>query len=305
MYSRPTEALLRNISAHTADTLYPAFVAMLTDLLSTVTTDLRELHAISREIFPRYLAPLQAKNNAPKGEHVPLALFNTVTAELRTVLKSMHHREYIVQNGRIVPRIDTSSVAANTGKRNMNINMNINMNVKKVRILVPDEEESDWDEMNALNDEHTQVDEDLSEIARFLIVSAFLAARNPPKHDMRYFTSERTRRPYKRAKRKKNNSNININSTSHSFSVERLMAIFEALREANRDVVDLEENCGCSLGTAGLVQITNLIRLGYLVCDSSGDPLADRKIKSAVMQPLAEALARSLRIELHHYMHVE
>ena len=279
MYIAPNGEVLNGIPRETADSLYPGFVQLVTDLLSTITTDLRELHNLSTEMYPRYLAPLntidKSKTNAAT---LPLTLFNTVTAELRGLLQNMHRREYIVHNNKLVPR-HAAPKPSHTPKK-----------PTRIRTLADD---VDWDK-----NEENVIDADLSVVARYLLVAGFLAGRNPAKHDMRYFTSERTRRPQKRAKKVSKPANI-----TQAFTLERLLAIFEALREFSGEVEGTEQ--GSTLSTGGQVQIANLLRLGYITHDSAGDPLADPKYRAHITQPQALAIAKSIRVDLYSYLHIE
>lgn len=286
------KANVEGVNSDVADELYPGFVRLVVDLLSTVTTDVRELHNISTQMFPAYLAPLAGKSaEETKSAHLPLALFNTVTAELKGVLQSMYRREFVVRDGAII-----SKSAAETAQR-------ATAGKKRVAPLVGGS--VDWDSP-ALTAEG-EIDADLSRVARYLLLAAFLAGRNPQKHDIRYFTAERTRRPNKRGRK----AAVKAASTGQAFSLERLLAIFEALREDfvdeddHPDRLKTDELALSTLSTGGQVQIANLLRLGFLTSDSSGDPLADPKYRSHVSMPQAETLARGLRVELHQYLHVE
>lgn len=246
--------------------LYPGFVRYVVDLLSMVTTDLRELHAVCREMFPRYIAPLVGGAATDSNRaNMPVALFNRVTADLKDVLQNMYRREFVVRNSKLVP-----AHVARAAQRRMDVH------------------------------ECTLIDPDLSVVSKFLLLAAYLATHNPPKYDLRYFSTERTRKPHK--KRRK------TAPVRHPFSVERLLAIFEALRDAHRNQ---PETTGSSahagaLCTGGQVQIANLVRLGFLTAaDAAGDPLADRKYRSNVTQAQAEEIGKHLHIQLKHYEHVE
>lgn len=280
---------VEGVDGRVADELYPGFVKLVVDLLVTVTTDIRELHNISTQMFPVYLAPLAGKDaSETKSAHLPITLFNTVTAELKGVLQSMYRREFVVRDGAIV-----SKCAVENAQR---------ASVAKSRITPLVGGTVDWDSP-ALTAEG-EIDADLSRVARYLLLASFLAGRNPPKYDIRYFTAERTRRPSKRARKTAPKA-----LAGQAFSLERLLAIFESLRE---DILEGDSSSGnanelalSTLSTGGQVQIANLLRLGFLTSDSSGDPLADPKYRSHVSMPQAETLARGLRVELHQYLHVE
>lgn len=252
------------VSRATTDRLYPGFVTLVVNLLSAVTTDIRDLQNISREMFPRYLAPLRADGASAtaSGKNMSVSLFNTVTAELRGVLQSMYRREFVVRDGKLVGKhaaIEAEHHIAPQGQAD------------------------------------AEIDADLSVVAKFLLLAAYLAGRNPAKHDMRYFTTERTRKPYKRAKK------AGQKAVGQAFSLERLLAIFEALRDAHR----VDGNPESTLSTNGQVQIANLLRLGFLTSDTSGDPLSDPKYRAHISLAQAELLSRILQVELHHYLHVD
>lgn len=278
-----------------ADSFYPGFAKLLVSTLSTVISDLGELQNISQDMFPTYLLPLQTEPvaNGPDRAQQSLKLFNTIQAQLRHVLRTTYRREFVVSNQGLVTMAQ-----------------------------IPQTPLDRVSDVFSKSEEYS-VFVDLSETARCLLVAAFLASRNPPKHDTRYFTVERTRRPASRGtaskKRPRSSSRTSSFANQQGFSLERLQAIYRAIREDPEmpeqqeqsgtlgDDKDHTDSNGSSqvLSTSGQVQISNLLRLNLLTNDGGGDPLSDPKYRCNISISQAEALASAIHVDLHQYLHVD
>lgn len=155
----------------------------------------------------------------------------------------------------------------------------------------------------------------LSKASITMLVAAFLAGRNPPGTDMRYFTAERTRRSRKGrgggvARRGRvGTGHAGVAGNARGFPLERLLAIFEAVRDVD-DFVGAGEDAksgtvSAALSTSSLVQISTLGRLDYLSREGGGDPLAEPKYRCNISHEQAAEFARLVGIELGQFLHFD
>lgn len=176
------------------------------------------------------------------------------------------------------------------------------------REVVPREKQLSEELAKSRERSHLHTQADLSRSALTLLVAAFLAAQNPPKHDTRYFTTERTNRSRARGRGRGRKTQANSRlSTTRVFSLERLLAIYAAIRVDDDDLVrDARDvSASSSMSTSCLVQISTLVALGYLANDGGGDILSEPKYRSNVSDEQARSISNLLRIELHQYWHKE
>lgn len=155
----------------------------------------------------------------------------------------------------------------------------------------------------------------LSKASITMLVAAFLAGRNPPAMDTTYFTAERTRRARKGrggggARRGRVGAgHAGVTGNAGGFPLERLLAIFEAVRDVD-DFVDGGEDAksgtvSAAISTSSLVQISTLVRLDYLLREGSGDPLAEPKYRCNMSFEQASDFARLVGIELEQFLHFD
>lgn len=163
---------------------------------------------------------------------------------------------------------------------------------------------------------------DLGRSARTLLVAAYLASHNLAAHDMRYFSTERTRRSGARGRgrgrgrggprggRGRGRGVAVLDGASLAvcrvFPLERLLAIFCAIRVADdnsgQDMMD--ESVCMSFSTSCLVQISTLVSLNYLSKEGGGDGIAEPKYRCNVSQEQAFNIAKTLDITLQEYMDI-
>ena len=137
--------------------------------------------------------------------------------------------------------------------------------------------------------------------ASVLLVAAFLAAHNPPQHDVRYFTTVNTKRPrVKKSAVKKGKVPV---ANSRPFYLERLVAIFAAVHPTKHDVPDLEEHAA-AISTTALIHVATLQTLRYISAEHSPDMLSEPKYRCNIAKDHAVMLGKMVGIDLHQYMHI-
>lgn len=175
------------------------------------------------------------------------------------------------------------------------------------RELVPRDKQVD-DELNKRRKQNKAF-YGLSRAALTLLVAAFLASRNPPAHDLRYFTSARTRerggkKGRGRPKKSGGGPGPDSLSTCRVFALERLLAIFAAI--GGDPLQDGAEECvSNSISTSCLVHISTLVGLHYIARERGGDALAEPRFRCNISQETATHISNVVGIELHQYLHKE
>ncbi|CAN8075438.1 unnamed protein product [Agarophyton chilense] len=245
-----------------AEKLYPGYVRAVVSVMYKTTTDLHELSVVCNKLFPDYMRVVQEKN--------PTAAFNQVQTRLALALQSLYQRRLTAKD------------------------------------LKPSGTSSETTDV-ACDDPNTSAkdagyESSLSTAARAVLVAAFLASRNPPQHDLRFFSSSRTRGRRRSSKSKKQEQQ------DRSFVLERLLAIFTSiapdslLRERG---MDASESVSAFVSTSLLVQISTLVALGLLSSEAGVDILSEPKYRCNITKDTAFRIADSLNIGLDQYLYVE
>lgn len=118
-----------------------------------------------------------------------------------------------------------------------------------------------------------------------LLTAAYLAARNPPKLDLKYFSVERTGRGRKSTTGKGVNVEFNV------FPLERWLAIYQAIREHHMS----SQQC--------LETVATLVKMGYVGREGT-DVMVESRYRCLVSMQQAEAFAHMAGIQLHYYLHI-
>ncbi|PXF44140.1 Origin recognition complex subunit 5 [Gracilariopsis chorda] len=247
--------------AETAETLYPGYVKAVVGVMYKTTTDIRELSAVCNKLFPDYLQEVREKNH--------IAAFNLIQHRLAAELHSLYRR-----------RLRLRDIQGNNGNADTSVSLPQASNAGRA------------DEA---------YESSLSTVARTMLIAAFLASRNPPQHDMRFFSSSRTGRS-RSSKAKRNEVQ------DRAFVLERLLAIFASIAPnvfASERGADSPESVSAVISTSLLVQVSTLVTLGFLSCETGADLLSEPKYRCNIARDEALKMANSLNIGLDQYLYVE
>jgi origin recognition complex subunit 5 len=166
----------------------------------------------------------------------------------------------------------------------------------------------------------------LSRSAKFLLIAAFLAASNPPKLDLHYFSSQvirRRKRARKDAKRQKNAVSKHSRRaalSAVSLPLNRIIAIFDAIQGVGSDLhlADgpapapggwINAVAGTSretlMSTAAFVNLSSLVSLQLLDRDGGGDLISDPKFRCNISPETAAEISDSVNLQLGEYMYTD
>eukprot|EP00181_Compsopogon_caeruleus_P002057 CAMPEP_0184687220 /NCGR_PEP_ID=MMETSP0312-20130426/25636_1 /TAXON_ID=31354 /ORGANISM="Compsopogon coeruleus, Strain SAG 36.94" /LENGTH=460 /DNA_ID=CAMNT_0027143137 /DNA_START=64 /DNA_END=1446 /DNA_ORIENTATION=- len=137
---------------------------------------------------------------------------------------------------------------------------------------------------------------------KYLLIGAFLASTNPPQHDRRYFTKDRTRQSRSRRRTISHKSSSLPSATSQpykrqSFSLQRLLAITESLTLDQRDPNPLPLTL---FGTSLLTHIADLTHLHLLTINPH---LTEPTLTCNAPESLIHHLATHLQLDLAYFLH--
>ncbi|OAY80012.1 Origin of replication complex subunit 5 [Ananas comosus] len=169
------------------------------------------------------------------------------------------------------------------------------------------------------NDSLAELDFHMSVSAKYLLLSAFLASRNPATLDAALFDS--TGGSSSR-KRKRKSSQASIDQNDHkaeeilikgpgTFPLERLLAIFQCITSLSEEALEeeqLQEGKGIENATVGLMsdvllQLSTLCNANFL-CKSGSCPLdGSRRYRSTIDEDFALKVARSINFPLSKYIY--
>ncbi|XP_015582944.1 origin of replication complex subunit 5 [Ricinus communis] len=165
-----------------------------------------------------------------------------------------------------------------------------------------------------------EVDFHMSTSAKYLLISAFLASRNPATLDASLFDSTGGSDNCKR-KRKASEKSMEQKEAAEqellmkgpgTFPLERLLAIYQCISSAADDLLDEEEHGNDVLrvqgGDSGLVsdvlmQLASLCNANFIIKGGSCPLEGSTRYRSTVSEDLALKVARSLRFPLPNYMY--
>ncbi|KAM7261122.1 hypothetical protein ACFE04_026597 [Oxalis oulophora] len=163
------------------------------------------------------------------------------------------------------------------------------------------------------------VDFHMSTSAKYLLISAFLASRNPATLDASLFDSTGGAADGRKRKRKASEKSIENKETAEqellmkgpgTFPLERLLAIYQCVTSVAEGFPDEEEgNDGISVeGGSGLMsdvllQLSSLCNANFIIKGSSCPLEGSTRYRSTVSEGLALKVARSLKFPLSKYMY--
>ncbi|PRQ58132.1 putative origin recognition complex, subunit 5, P-loop containing nucleoside triphosphate hydrolase [Rosa chinensis] len=165
-----------------------------------------------------------------------------------------------------------------------------------------------------------QLDFHMSTSAKYLLISAFLASRNPATLDASLFDSTGGSNNRKR-KRKVSEKSMEQKETAEqellmkgpgTFAMERLLAIFQCITSVAEDPLDDEEQAQdglgiqdghCGLMSDVLLQLTSLCGANFIVKGGSCPLEGSTRYRSTVSEDMALQVARSIKFPLSKYLY--
>ncbi|XP_023006558.1 origin of replication complex subunit 5 [Cucurbita maxima] len=168
-------------------------------------------------------------------------------------------------------------------------------------------------------DSSEDLDFHMSTSAKYLLLSAFLASRNPATLDASLFDStggassrKRKKRPSEKAIEQKEISEQELLMKGPgTFPLERLLAIFQcitsvaetSLEDVQGDVVMESQNEDSELMSDVLLQLSSLCNANFVVKGGSCPLEGSTRYRSTVSEDMASKVARSIKFPLSKYMY--
>jgi origin recognition complex subunit 5 len=282
--------------------LYPGFVTYIVQVLYAYTTDVNEIASVCERLYPAYLAPLI------RDPTVPIAsLCSRIEGELALAIRTLYSREHAFSAMAQDKALTSRSPEMTDGEQD----------------LVPANDVPPA--QRQLTSAPPMVDTmGLSRSSKFLLIAAFLAASNPPKLDLHYFSSQlvrRRKRVRKDSKRHKNAISKHYRRASLSavgLPLNRIIAIFDAIQGVGSDLADapaivpdkltnreFETSIKTLMSTAAFVNLSNLVSLQLLDRDGGGDLISDPKFRCNITPETAAAISDSINFQLGEYLHTD
>ncbi|KAJ7962406.1 Origin recognition complex subunit 5 [Quillaja saponaria] len=165
-----------------------------------------------------------------------------------------------------------------------------------------------------------ELDFHMSTCAKYLLVSAFLASRNPATLDASLFDSRGgsdnrkcKRKASEKAREKKETAEQELLMKGPgTFPLERLLAIFQCITSVAEDYIDEEEERNCGLGLQEedgglmsdvLLQLSSLCNASFIIKGASCPLEGSTRYRSTVSEDLALKVARSIKFPLSKYLY--
>ncbi|RYR13151.1 hypothetical protein Ahy_B04g070291 isoform B [Arachis hypogaea] len=159
-------------------------------------------------------------------------------------------------------------------------------------------------------EEVAKLDFHMSTSAKYLLISAFLASRNPATLDASLFDSKggsdnrkRKRKPSEKVPEKKESLEEELLMKGPgSFPLERLLAIFQCIVSVADDPSNEEEQNG-DLMSDVLLQLSSLCNAKFIFKGRSCPIEGSTRYRSSISEDLALKVARSLKFPLSSYLY--
>ncbi|KAI9192790.1 hypothetical protein LWI28_027765 [Acer negundo] len=165
-----------------------------------------------------------------------------------------------------------------------------------------------------------EIDFHMSTSAKYLLISAFLASRNPATLDASFFYSaggsdgrKRKRKASEKTTGKKEAAEQELHMKEPgTFALERLLAIFQCITSVGEDLLDEEEEVDDGLRVGGgsnglmsdvLLQLSSLCNGNFIVKGASCPSEGSTRYRSTVSEELALKVARSVKFPLSKYLY--
>ncbi|KHG29409.1 Origin recognition complex subunit 5 [Gossypium arboreum] len=172
--------------------------------------------------------------------------------------------------------------------------------------------------MLGIREDFDKIDFHMSTSAKYLLISAFLASRNPATLDASLFDSTGVSDSRKR-KRKASEKSMDQKEMAEqellmkgpgTFPLERLLAIFQCITSLAEDSLDEEESHELTVegGSRGLMsdvllQLSSLCNANFIIKGGSCPLEGSTRYRTAVSEDLALKVARSLKFPLSKYLY--
>ncbi|KAI4355092.1 hypothetical protein L6164_003898 [Bauhinia variegata] len=266
--------------------LYSSFQDIVLRPFCRITRQLDELSTAFKPLFEKYCEPLSNPGVVP-NEDMKRRLFSHLKPHISYSLNEV----FKVSSPVISPEVEASKEIKRKG--------------------------------NPKKSEHSQEIEELefhmSTSAKYLLLSAFLASRNPATLDASFFDStggsdnrKRKRKPSEKVLEQKESAEELLMKGPGTFPIERLLAIFQCLVSVAEDPSDEEELRNEGLGVQGgngglmsdvLLQLSSLCNANFIVKGGSCPIEGSTRYRSTISEDLAIKVARSLKFPLSKYLY--
>ncbi|XP_007051774.2 PREDICTED: origin of replication complex subunit 5 [Theobroma cacao] len=172
--------------------------------------------------------------------------------------------------------------------------------------------------MSRIHEDFDKIDFHMSTSAKYLLISAFLASRNPATLDASLFDStgvsdsrKRKRKPSEKSLEQKEMTELELLMKGPgTFPLERLLAIFQCITSLAEDSLDEEESHELTIegGSSGLMsdvllQLSSLCNANFIIKGGSCPLEGSTRYRTAVSEDLALKVARSLKFPLSKYLY--
>nr|XP_029153813.1 origin of replication complex subunit 5 isoform X2 [Arachis hypogaea] len=245
-----------------------------------VTRQVDELSTAFKPLYEKYCEPLRDKRVFPNGDKdkdMKRKLFSHInphiTSSLNEIFKVSSHPSAEVENSK---------------------EANLKVNQRKLE----------------RREEIAKLDFHMSTSAKYLLISAFLASRNPATLDASLFDSKggsdnrkRKRKPSEKVpERKESLEEELLMKGPGSFPLERLLAIFQCIVSVAEDSSDEDKQSG-ELMSDVLLQLSSLCNAKFIFKGRSCPIEGSVRYRSTVSEDLALKVARSLKFPLSSYLY--
>lgn len=155
--------------------------------------------------------------------------------------------------------------------------------------------------------------------AKYLLISAFLASRNPATLDASLFDStggsnsrKRRRKASEKSMEQKETAEQELLLNPGTFPMERLLAIFQCITSVGEGSLDEEEEgydgLGIRNGNGGLMsdvllQLSSLCSANFIVTGGSCPLEGSTRYRSTVSEDMVLKVARSIKFPLSKYIY--
>lgn len=265
--------------------LYSSFLEVVLRPLCRVTRRVDELSAAFSSLFKKYSEPLGDMQAAP-NEDMKRKLFS----HLRPHIASALNETFQVRS---LPPLKAEA----------------NRETKK----------KSSSRMSGICEDFDKIDFHMSTSAKYLLISAFLASRNPATLDASLFDStgvtdsrKRKRKASEKSKEQKEMAEQELLMKGPgTFPLERLLAIFQCITSLAEDSLDEEESHEETIegGSSGLMsdvllQLSSLCNANFIIKGGSSCPLeGSTRYRTAVSEDLALKVAKGLKFPLSKYLY--
>ncbi|KAB2002942.1 hypothetical protein ES319_D11G098300v1 [Gossypium barbadense] len=281
-----TEDDLRHIfmANQTNSRLYASFLDVVLRPFCRVTRQVDELAAAFSSLFKKYSEPLSDKEVAP-NEEMKRRLFSHIRPHIASALN-----ETFQVRSQPLLKAETNQETKKTNSSRM----------------------------PGVREDFDKIDFHMSTSAKYLLISAFLASRNPATLDASLFDSTGVSDSHKR-KRKASEKSMDQKEMAEqellmkgpgTFPLERLLAIFQCITSLAEDSLDEEESHELTVegGSRGLMsdvllQLSSLCNANFIIKGGSCPLEGSTRYRTAVSEDLALKVARSLKFPLSKYLY--